>query len=81
MILALNPQIDADYFDATVRTLGQYGIVSGRADRGEFVGAFSLHRLQEQIDLLARIGFVRGTFPASSIATEGFLPPAPRPSD
>jgi NitT/TauT family transport system substrate-binding protein len=80
MVLRLNPQIDRDYFDATVRTLGEEGIVAGKPDRGEFLGAFSLKRLQEQIDLLARIRFVRQSFPASSVATDAFLPSPGRPA-
>jgi NitT/TauT family transport system substrate-binding protein len=78
LILALNTQIDRDYFDATLRTLSEYHIVSGQPERGEYLGALSLARLQEQIDLLARIGFVHGSFPASGIATAEFSPPAPR---
>ena len=74
LILARNPQIKPDFFDDTLRVLKENHLVDGEASRGERVGALSLGRLQEQIDTLARIKFIKATFPVSRIATLEFLP-------
>jgi len=73
MVLALNPQITGDYFDAVIDILRDDHLVDGRTDQGERVGKLSLERLQEEIDLLARVKFIKSSFPVSQVATSDFL--------
>ena len=74
LISTLNPHSTGEFFDATVSTLRSAHIVDGRAEAGETIGGFSLKRLQHEIDLLARIKFIKKAYPAETIATEEFVP-------
>ena len=73
-ISGLNPHSTGEFFDATVATLRSNHIVDGKKELGEKIGGFSMTRLQHEIDLLAKIKFIRASFPAEKVATSEFLP-------
>ncbi len=74
-VMDRNHEVAAEYFNASLDIMRKEHLIDGLADRHEHIGALSLARLQDEIDLLARIKFIRAAFPVERVATDAFLPP------
>jgi NitT/TauT family transport system substrate-binding protein len=79
LIAARNDQMSSAFMDYSIATLRQYRIIDGKAESGERTGQLTRGRIQEQIDLLARLHIIPAPLPLDQVATFDFLPPAVMP--
>jgi hypothetical protein len=75
MIASRNDQMSPEFMDFTIATLREYRIIDGRPEAGERTGQLTRRRIQEQIDLLARLKIIPAPIPLERVANLGFLPP------
>jgi NitT/TauT family transport system substrate-binding protein len=75
MIAGRNDQMSPAFMDFTIKTLRENRIIDGRPEAGERTGQLTRRRLQEQIDLLARLKIIPAPLRLEQVADLGFLPP------
>jgi NitT/TauT family transport system substrate-binding protein len=74
LIERLNPSISEGYMDFAIRTMRDQHIVFGKPEAGERLGLMTRGRMQEQVDILAKLGILSGPIPLDRFVRFDLLP-------
>ncbi len=73
----LRPDLPEDFFAYSIRAMNEHHLVLGDPARGEYTGALSPARLENQIRVLSELGLLDRPVAVSDVATLEFLPAKP----
>ncbi|HEX9782167.1 MAG TPA: ABC transporter substrate-binding protein [Opitutaceae bacterium] len=74
LIAGRNDKMSTTFMDYSITSMAKHRLIDGDPARGERTGLLTRQRLQEQVDLLVRLGIIPEALPLEKFATFEFLP-------
>ena len=71
----LNPALTPEFMAYCIGAIRTHRLITGNPDHGDQTGLITARRLQDQIDLLAAMGFASARLKVDDVATFAMLPP------